>query len=676
MQHALSAAVTCVEALRVATDCASCSGPTQPLWCAVCRESLCACNAAQHQSHRHALLPNRQCAHLLTRVRALCRWARLKPSSSSASSRPHSALVLRVRPPSPAVRLRLRLRRPRLVPLRIRVKNACTTVESNFSDRTTQTPPPVQQREPSSTASPPASNVHSDRQHRVPSSPSPSLRSNTLPVSAPANVHPISPDRHKSRSPQSATKQPPTPSHSPSTVTKRPRSAPQPPNTNSHTPLHKKRKQQQHNLLQHAHTSEPLPRISTVQVSPPTDAEPPRHPSVTTISLQDSPQSKTNHSPQQPHPTRTARQPVATPEKPLPHTPAQNDAADDKLSEGTTNPGGRDDADMEDPVTPLQPTSTAKPRTPTQTPPEPPPNATRQLKHSNKSEWKTTQSHLITSPLTTLKPKQQPQCLQTPIALKTNQPSSKPDNMRTHSPAFFVYMSDFTDQQQYDLVFELVTQMGGEPLPNLASTRPNCLITPLHPTTGAIQTRKMAVLLAIALRVPIVGLTWLFDCFNAGTWLPLQPYDASSSFHRTSSGVFKGVIATIDHDFEQPDASDKLLQFRNDIKRLITSADGVVVQLDYIKEHLKTNPDSEFFLHIHVVKDQNEDEFVMSPQVADDKLDLIRKHQSPNGFTIVNMNWISECLFTGQCPPPERSETVTRSTQSPTVSHSQGYTAP
>ncbi|KAI0563618.1 short-chain dehydrogenase/reductase SDR [Gracilaria domingensis] len=337
------------------------------------------------------------------------------------------------------------------------------------------------------------------------------------------------------------------------------------------------------------------------------------------------------------------------------------DAADDKLSEGTTNPCARDDGYQDDPITPVRDVFDAKHL-----------NSASKLagrdtitrnatKPNGASKWKSPSPRTFLSPLTTEKRKQ-PLLLDSDPLTKVIKPAEKPQ-LDIASGAFAVCLSDFGDDEQHELVFEIITQMGGEPLEHMRATRPDCLITPMDPRTGAIKSRNMAVHQALASRVPIVGIRWLLDSFKKGRWLPPDNYDASAAFHRGETGIFKGLIATIDDLFLAPDGSETVVQLREDIKRLIVGAEGVVVDSDQLA--LRVQGDSHFNLHVHVVKGNEEGRGGGGPELAPQQLEALRCTQDKIPMKVISMAWLSECLFSGQCPPPESSEIHSASTVSP-----------
>eukprot|EP00737_Agarophyton_chilense_P003872 gb/GEZJ01004667.1/.p1 GENE.gb/GEZJ01004667.1/~~gb/GEZJ01004667.1/.p1 ORF type:complete len:862 (+),score=109.38 gb/GEZJ01004667.1/:1875-4460(+) len=339
------------------------------------------------------------------------------------------------------------------------------------------------------------------------------------------------------------------------------------------------------------------------------------------------------------------------------HLLANGNAAEDKLSEGITTPCGRDDGYQEDHITPLRDgldgrffQNANKLRecdTIADVSLEPPPTR----------DWPSGSPRPFISPLTAEKPAK---CHS--LSLDSAPQAEATESNHKIQPhiapgTFTVCLSDFDNEEQYDLVFEIITQMGGEPLEHMRQTRPNCLITPLDPKTGAIKSRKMAVHLALAFRVPIVGIYWLLQSFKAGRWIPPEDYDASSTYHKGATGIFRGLIATIDALFLDPDVSDAVIQFREDIERMVTGAGGVIVDSEQLVNQVQGNP--QFTLHVHIVKDIDEERYYTSPELPPEKLEAVRCMQDKIPMKVVNMNWISECLFSGQFPPPKRPNSET-----------------
>lgn len=119
-----------------------------------------------------------------------------------------------------------------------------------------------------------------------------------------------------------------------------------------------------------------------------------------------------------------------------------------------------------------------------------------------------------------------------------------------HNP-YFIGITSLRTDLEMELAEELVSRLGGEITTGFReSALPSCVVTSLNSHTKAIENRTMALHEALARRVPIVGLSWLVECFKAGMWLDTREFEAPSCRHREKEKIFRGVIATFDHAFD------------------------------------------------------------------------------------------------------------------------------
>lgn len=197
-----------------------------------------------------------------------------------------------------------------------------------------------------------------------------------------------------------------------------------------------------------------------------------------------------------------------------------------------------------------------------------------------------------------------------------------------------------------DFVSELIELLGGQVVSDFRGMQPFCVITGVDAGTRKLSHRNMPMSTALACRVPIVGISWIVQCVEAGAWLETFEFEAVSTHRKSGPGVLSGVVATFEDIFF---GHSKLNRCRRDIHYLIVSAGGRVIDTESVMNIAEK--DSNIRLHIHIL-----DEAVHGVQRQGDI--------APNGKVpteIVTLAWISECLFSGECPPPSHSSSATLS---------------
>lgn len=93
-----------------------------------------------------------------------------------------------------------------------------------------------------------------------------------------------------------------------------------------------------------------------------------------------------------------------------------------------------------------------------------------------------------------------------------------------------------------------------------------------------------------------------------------------------------------------------------DIRSLMRVGGAYVVDSGQLPDTLKNLA---FILHLHIVCDFGDtgDHYL---QVSGEEMEFLRSSHSHLQTRVVSMPWISDCLFSGTCPPPsvDRSESL------------------
>lgn len=204
-----------------------------------------------------------------------------------------------------------------------------------------------------------------------------------------------------------------------------------------------------------------------------------------------------------------------------------------------------------------------------------------------------------------------------------------------------VCITSFPKEIESELAHELVMRLGGEVVYRFDTAPPHCVVAPVDLQTKEATSSEMAVLLALASRIPVVGMSWLTHCFKSGFWVDFSNFETPSSKVKPSTGVFRGIAATFEDAFSRKNAKRKCVEYRKFVEKLITLADGVVVDTKGIKNvRLKEN---KLRLHIQIAYDFENNAMSTAPKARSDTC-------IPT--CVVSQTWISACLFSGQCPPP------------------------
>lgn len=214
------------------------------------------------------------------------------------------------------------------------------------------------------------------------------------------------------------------------------------------------------------------------------------------------------------------------------------------------------------------------------------------------------------------------------------------------------------DDHEMELAEELIASLGGEIIHDFCSTgKPFCVVTPLD-ESRTIKHRTMHVHEALARRVPIVSLRWLVASFKHGAWAQTDPFEAATKHRKDGKGIFHRLLVSFDDAFFREDASVLVRKAGEDMRRVVRAGGAVLADVRQVGGILAKDDDF-FFLHVHVACDFGEHSAV-GPQISGDDMELLRSSQQAVATRVVNMPWISDCLFSGMCPPPnnERSESM------------------
>ncbi|CDF37711.1 unnamed protein product [Chondrus crispus] len=212
--------------------------------------------------------------------------------------------------------------------------------------------------------------------------------------------------------------------------------------------------------------------------------------------------------------------------------------------------------------------------------------------------------------------------------------------------------------QQLELAEEMMACLGGEILEDMGCDEiPRCVVT-LFDISGNVKNRTMLLHEAVVRRVPVVNIEWLVTSFLYGGWAQTAPFQARINYPTEGKGVFDGVLASFDRGFSGANALALVRKAGDDIRRLVRAGGAVVAETKDVAGLLSQH--SRFSLHVHVACDFGENSSVGGGQVCAEEMELLRCSQNTVGTRVVSMGWISECIFSGMCPPAtnDKSESM------------------
>lgn len=218
-----------------------------------------------------------------------------------------------------------------------------------------------------------------------------------------------------------------------------------------------------------------------------------------------------------------------------------------------------------------------------------------------------------------------------------------------------ICVTSLRNDLEVELADELIARLGGEFASGFRrEPHPSVVVTSLNPMTSCIENRTMILHEALARRIPIVSLSWLVESFKAGTWLSARPFIAAPCLLQGEHPVFQGVLASFDSEFDNP--SKPLVQQAGEDIRRIMQAGGATVTESGQKRRV-TEELSNLGLRVHVACTFRDVEDSCA-QVSAEEMAVTRSSKAQVPMKIVSMPWISDCLFSGRCPPPnlEKSE--------------------
>lgn len=230
------------------------------------------------------------------------------------------------------------------------------------------------------------------------------------------------------------------------------------------------------------------------------------------------------------------------------------------------------------------------------------------------------------------------------------------------------------DNHEMELAEELIAAVGGEIVHDFCSTgKPFCVVTPLD-ESRTIKHRTMLVHEALVLRVPIVSIQWLVASFNNGAWGQTAPFEAATNHRKGGKGIFHSVLISFDDAFVREHALALVRKAGEDMRRVVRAGGAVVADVRRVSDILAKD-DAFFSLHVHVTCDFG-DNSAVGPQVSGDDMELLRSSQQAVATRVVNMPWISDCLFSGMCPPPNNENSESMSAFSDYTASEGGVTPP
>lgn len=97
--------------------------------------------------------------------------------------------------------------------------------------------------------------------------------------------------------------------------------------------------------------------------------------------------------------------------------------------------------------------------------------------------------------------------------------------------------------EEHDLVFELITRLGGEVVTDFNGPTPECVVTQIA-RNEVSEDLPTAVLIARAGCVAIVGVDWVIQSYLNGIWFPFRPFEMAH-LSRLSTRVFENITVTI-----------------------------------------------------------------------------------------------------------------------------------
>ena len=189
---------------------------------------------------------------------------------------------------------------------------------------------------------------------------------------------------------------------------------------------------------------------------------------------------------------------------------------------------------------------------------------------------------------------------------------------------------------EFELAHEIVTHMGAEPVLDFVQRDVDIVVTPLS-IDGSIKSRSMAVLEALAGKIPIVGVKWLVTSYTKGYWTAPDEY-LSNTFKQACNDtrMFNGIIVTLDNGFTLCSTSEMAKRAGIDMTRVIRRGGGVVVSVNELQ---KTVISGEFQRHFHVICDQDSH--------CDCSIDEIDSMVTDIQTYTVTVGWLAECLMKG-----------------------------